>query len=63
MRLDLPESVAMLRSDIERSVPVGSGPGGEHRNIPDSIETHLQKSVEWKNEKLAKVTNIQPYSI
>lgn len=41
---DLPESLAMLRSDIERSVPVGSGPGGEHRNIPDSIGTHLQKS-------------------
>lgn len=41
---DLPESLAMLRSDIERSVPVGSGPGGEHRNIPDSIGSHLQKS-------------------
>src|SRR6476620_7661990 len=29
---DLPGSLAQLRSGIERSVPVGNGPGGEHRH-------------------------------
>ena len=28
---DLPDNLAQLRSSIERGVPVGSGPGGEHR--------------------------------
>jgi tRNA-splicing ligase RtcB (3'-phosphate/5'-hydroxy nucleic acid ligase) len=41
---DLPDSLAQLRSSIERSVPVGNGPGGDHRRMPDSIETRLAQS-------------------
>ncbi|BDU18231.1 RtcB family protein [Lysobacter auxotrophicus] len=41
---DLPDDLALLRNSIERSVPVGNGPGGEHRRIPDSVETALEKS-------------------
>ena len=38
---DLPDNLAALRSGIERGVPVGNGPGGEHRKVPDNIATHL----------------------
>ncbi len=41
---DLPDSLAQLRSSIERSVPVGNGPGGEHRKLPDSHETRVAQS-------------------
>ena len=41
---DLPDSLALIRSGIERSVPVGNGPGGEHRNLPDSIGTRIAQS-------------------
>ena len=41
---DLPDSLAQLRSSIERSVPVGNGPGGEHRRLPDSHETRVAQS-------------------
>lgn len=41
---DLPDSLAALRSDIERAVPVGNGPGGDHRQLPDSVRTRLAKS-------------------
>ncbi|WP_368564156.1 RtcB family protein [Pseudoxanthomonas sp. UTMC 1351] len=41
---DLPDNLAQLRSSIERSVPVGNGPGGEHRRLPDSHETRLVQS-------------------
>ncbi len=41
---DLPDSLARLRSSIERSVPVGNGPGGNHRKLPDSIETMIAQS-------------------
>jgi tRNA-splicing ligase RtcB len=41
---DLPDSLAYLRSSIERSVPVGNGGGGEHRRLPASIETRLTQS-------------------
>ncbi|HEY0660143.1 MAG TPA: RtcB family protein [Lysobacter sp.] len=41
---DLPDNLAQLRSSIERSVPVGNGPGGEHRKLPDSVETRLEHS-------------------
>ena len=41
---DLPDSLAQLRNSIERSVPVGNGPGGEHRRLPDSVETRLAQS-------------------
>ncbi len=41
---DLPDSLSRLRASIERSVPVGNGPGGNHRKLPDSIETLVAKS-------------------
>ena len=41
---DLPDSLAQLRSSIERSVPVGNGAFGDHRALPDSIETRLAQS-------------------
>jgi len=41
---DLPDNLAHLRSGIERSVPAGNGPGGEHRKLPDSHETRLAQS-------------------
>ncbi len=41
---DLPDSLAQLRSGIERSVPVGNGRGGEHWKLPDSIRTRITQS-------------------
>jgi len=41
---DLPDSLAQLRSSIERSVPVGNGRGGEHWKLPDSIRTRIAQS-------------------
>lgn len=41
---DLPDDLSLLRNSIERSVPVGNGPGGDHRRIPDSVETKLEQS-------------------
>jgi tRNA-splicing ligase RtcB len=42
----LPDSLAALRSEIERKVPVGNGGGGEHRVIPDSVASS------WRNSDL-----------
>lgn len=41
---DLPDDLSLLRNSIERSIPVGNGPGGDHRRIPDSVETALTQS-------------------
>jgi tRNA-splicing ligase RtcB len=41
---DLPDSLALLRSSIESSVPVGNGAFGDHRALPASIETRLAQS-------------------
>ncbi len=41
---DLPDSLAPLRSEIERAVPVGNGRPGEHGALPASIETLLSGS-------------------
>ncbi len=41
---DLPDSLAPLRTSIERTVPVGNGPGGEHRKVPDGIDTRVADS-------------------
>ena len=41
---DLPDDLAPLRNSIERGVPVGNGPGGDHRKLPDSIETRIARS-------------------
>src|SRR5262245_38362473 len=42
----LPDSLAKLRSEIERKVPVGVGGGGEHKVTPDSIASR------WRNSDL-----------
>jgi tRNA-splicing ligase RtcB len=42
----LPDSLAALRSEIERKVPAGNGGGGEHRVIPDSVASS------WRNSDL-----------
>ncbi|HEX2083348.1 MAG TPA: RtcB family protein, partial [Xanthomonadaceae bacterium] len=39
-----PDSLAQLRTSIERSVPVGNGPGGDHRKLPDSVATKVAES-------------------
>jgi len=42
---DLPDDLAQLRNSIERAVPVGNGPGGEHsRQRPASVDTKLEQS-------------------
>lgn len=41
---DLPDSLAKLRSEIERAIPVGNGRGGDHGKLPDSVETHVARS-------------------
>jgi tRNA-splicing ligase RtcB (3'-phosphate/5'-hydroxy nucleic acid ligase) len=38
---DLPDDLALLRNSIERTIPAGNGPHGEHRRIPDSVGTKL----------------------
>ncbi len=50
---DLPDSLAQLRSSIERAVPVGNGPGGDHRRLPDSIDTRVAQS--GLVERLARI--------
>ncbi|HEX7815786.1 RtcB family protein [Dyella sp.] len=50
---DLPDNLALLRSSIERSVPVGNGNGGEHRRMPDSITSRLVAS--GLGERLAAI--------
>ncbi len=42
----LPDSLAKLRSEIERKVPVGMGRGGEFGAIPDSVASR------WRNSDL-----------
>jgi tRNA-splicing ligase RtcB len=42
----LPDSLAKLRSEIERKAPHGNGPGGEHKIIPDSVASA------WRNSGL-----------
>ena len=34
---DLPDGLSGLRAAIERRVPVGNGPGGEHRDLPARV--------------------------
>jgi tRNA-splicing ligase RtcB (3'-phosphate/5'-hydroxy nucleic acid ligase) len=38
---DLPDDLALLRNSIERTIPAGNGPRGEHRRIPDSVGSKL----------------------
>ncbi|MBU8977557.1 MULTISPECIES: RtcB family protein [unclassified Lysobacter] len=55
---DLPDDLSLLRNSIERSIPVGNGPGGEHRRIPDSVETALVRSELMA--RLAKIREKHP---
>ncbi|MEO0548917.1 MAG: RtcB family protein [Pseudomonadota bacterium] len=41
---DLPDNLRALRSEIERKVPVGNGPRGNHRDAPASVATRLKRS-------------------
>ncbi|WP_203291801.1 RtcB family protein [Maricaulis parjimensis] len=40
----LPDSLKATRDAIERAIPVGNGKGGDHRNKPASVDTHLDTS-------------------
>jgi tRNA-splicing ligase RtcB (3'-phosphate/5'-hydroxy nucleic acid ligase) len=40
----LPDSLAPVRSEIERKVPVGNGPGGDFKDSPNSSGTALRNS-------------------
>lgn len=55
---DLPDNLAALRSGIERSVPVGNGPGGEHRRVPDSVAAHLVDAQ--LEHRLARIRDKHP---
>jgi tRNA-splicing ligase RtcB len=50
---DLPDSLAKLRSAIERAVPHGNGPGGEHRSGVDdaSLQARLE-AIKHKHRKI-----------
>jgi tRNA-splicing ligase RtcB len=51
----LPDSLAKLRSEIDRKVPVGNGGGGEHKVIPDSIGSRWRNSdMEERIETIQK---------
>ena len=41
---DLPDSLSRLRGAIERNVPHGNGPNGNHRDTPASVETSYRDS-------------------
>src|SRR5499433_3329733 len=41
---DLPDSLARLRGAIERNVPHGNGPNGNHRETPASVTTAYRDS-------------------
>lgn len=41
---DLPDNLVAIRSEIERKVPVGNGPGGNHKEAPARAATALRKS-------------------
>lgn len=40
----LPDSLSAVRSEIERKVPVGNGPGGNHKDVPARAASALRKS-------------------
>ncbi|MCF7222270.1 RtcB family protein [Marilutibacter chinensis] len=55
---DLPDDLSLLRNSIERGVPVGNGPGGNHRRVPDSVSTRLAQS--GLVERLALIRDKHP---
>ena len=52
----LPDNLKKVRDEIERKIPVGNGPGGNHKMAPASVETRLKRSglVEKLDVILAK---------
>ena len=40
----LPDNLKKVRDEIERKIPVGNGPGGNHKMAPASVETRLKRS-------------------
>lgn len=58
---DLPDSLANLRSMVERKVPVGNGGGGDHKETPARILSALRdmKLAERLEEILAKHPKIR----
>ena len=49
----LPDSLAAVRSEIERKVPAGNGPGGNHRDTPARAATALRSS--GLDERLTRI--------
>ena len=58
---DLPDSLSAVRAEIERKVPVGNGPGGNHKETPARAATALRNSGlhERLDNVLAKHRRIQ----
>lgn len=57
---DLPDSLAVLRSAIERRVPVGNGRGGSFGNVPNGVARALRSSgliddLEWLEDAHGKI--------
>ncbi|MCA8902546.1 MAG: RtcB family protein [Hyphomonas sp.] len=50
----LPDSLSAVRSEIERKVPVGNGPRGNHKEAPARAATALRKS--GLDERLEQIT-------
>jgi tRNA-splicing ligase RtcB len=42
---DLPDDLGALRHSIERGVPVGNGPGGNHREVPSAVSSRLRAGL------------------
>src|SRR5262244_2646584 len=42
---DLPDTLAPLRAEIERKVPVGNGPGGVFKDAPASAATSMRSGL------------------
>ena len=49
----LPDSLSAVRSEIERKVPAGNGPGGNHRETPARVATALRNS--GLDERLTRI--------
>jgi tRNA-splicing ligase RtcB len=57
---DLPDDLGALRHSIERGVPVGNGPGGNHREVPSAVSSRLRAGLYDRflkiKEKYKKIT-------
>jgi tRNA-splicing ligase RtcB (3'-phosphate/5'-hydroxy nucleic acid ligase) len=54
---DLPDRLGPLRSEIERKVPVGNGPGGDFKEAPNSAATALRSGL---SERLDLILDKHP---